>query len=66
MKEKDNDDYIFGKLESEKRYIEQENKRINDRIKQSQKNWLEKILEGLGLALAAPFKLLQALLEWLF
>lgn len=51
-----NTDYIFGRLENERKYIDKQNKRINDAKLQSQKSWLEQAIETIAKTLGESVK----------
>ncbi len=67
----DNDnDYIFGRLENEMRQIEEQKRRNAQRVKESEKNWLSKILSEIGRVLGKvvidAFDFLSDLIEKIF
>ncbi|MCW5932247.1 MAG: hypothetical protein KIS69_11380 [Bacteroidetes bacterium] len=66
MAENKDDDFIYGRLQNELKEIEEQKKRIEQRKRESESNWLADLLRQIGKALAYPFELLAKLFEKLF
>jgi len=66
----DNKDYIFNRLDNERKQINEQKRRINERKVESQKNWVSKAIdevgEFLGKLITLPFKILSDLFTWIF
>lgn len=59
-------DYIFGRLENEMKQIEEQKKRNAQKVKESEYNWLTKILIEIGQAIGKAASFVWELLEKIF
>lgn len=70
MTKYNDDDFIFGRLQNEIKEIEEQKRRNAERVKQSEKNWLAKVLleigQVLGKAITGTFEFLSDLINSLF
>ncbi|KJS05344.1 MAG: hypothetical protein VR77_08845 [Flavobacteriales bacterium BRH_c54] len=66
MAEKNDDDFIYGRLQNELKEIEEQKKRAHLRKRESESNWLADLLRQIGKALAYSFELLAKLFEKFF
>lgn len=70
MTKYNDDDFIFGRLQNEMKEIEEQKRRNAERVKQSEKNWLAKVLleigQVLGKAITGTFEFLSDLINSLF